>query len=122
MAKNASNTFEWKTHDVSVVGQGGYKMRAGNTYNLLGGGVPLGQKFALYLDTSQTPVAVGTSPEINYFYEYSISPVARELDQTKFRRITGTGLQDLEISDTYTGTDARIYRIKIFYEFLFILI
>jgi len=116
MVKTAGNTVSWEEHQLTVPGKGGYTIRAGNTFNLLGGELPVGQSFGLSLDLAQTPIIVfddTITSATHQLYEYSIFPMSRPCDHLKFARSVGTGITDFSISGTYTGTTQKIYRIKI---------
>jgi len=116
MVKTAGNTVSWEEHQLTIPGKGGYTIRAGNTFNLLGGELPIGQSFGLSLDLAQTPILVFDdviNSAAHELYEYSISPMSRPLDHLKFARSTGTGVTDFSLSGTYIGTAQKIYRIKI---------
>jgi len=115
MVKTAGNTLEWVEHPLTVAGKGGYAIREGNTYNLLGGELPVGQAFAIFLNLAQTPATL-TDSTFGYtrrVYDYSIAPLNRILNHEKFTRVTGSGLQDLTLGGTYVGTTQKIYRVKV---------
>ena len=117
MVKTAGNTLEWEEHDLTVLGKGGYRIRAGSTFNIIGGELLLGQAFAMSLHTTQTPVNVIddlTRPTtIRKLYDYSVHPLTTALDHTKTKRISGTGIQDFLMGGYYLGTTPKVYRFKI---------
>jgi len=117
MVKTAGNTFEWIEHDLTVLGKGGYRIRGGNSFNLLGGELPLGQSFALSLLSSQDIVEVTDDfdkpLEVRNLYDYSVNPLKFPLDNTKTRKIVETGVRDFTLGGYYVGTVQKIYRFKI---------
>jgi len=118
MSKTAGNAFQWTTHPITVLGHGGFTVKSDNTVNAVGGELPLGQSFALFLDMAQTPVDVtgtgATAGIVKPFFKYEVAPLKRPLDHTHVVRIAGVGLQDFTLAGTYTGTTQKIYRIKVF--------
>ena len=118
MVKTAGNTFEWIEHDITVLGKGGYRIRAGNSLNLLGGELPVGQAFALSLLNSEDALVdviddLSKPSKIRKLYDYSLHPLKYPLDNTKTKKIVETGLRDFTLGGYYVGTAQKIYRFKI---------
>ena len=115
MVKTAGNTYEWTEHSLTVLGKGGFRVKADNTFNLLGGELPLGQAIAIFIDISQKPTykSVVGGTLTRPVFTYSAAPLKRHFDHTKIIRTSGTGVQDVLIGGIYTGSVAKIYRFKI---------
>ena len=109
MAKNLSNTFEWIEHNLNIAKAGDFTIREGNSFNILGGEIPLGQPFAIFIDIGQEAQDVNSGS----LFDYSIRPAIFALDNTQPRHITGSGSESFNLNGLYTGTTQKIYRLKI---------
>ena len=109
MAKNLSNTFEWIEHNLNIAKAGDFTIREGNSFNVLGGEIPLGQPFAIFIDIGQEAQDVNSGS----LFDYSIRPAIFALDNTQPRHITGSGSESFNLNGLYTGTTQKIYRLKI---------